>query len=348
MKVRAVHLDESEIHTDLNELIEKLLKTAEKTLQFFDDKLDTNGSYGKEAQDLSCYYKSPMMFIAAGQPDRARKLLSHIQATYMREDGDFTTLPNVKSVKPEYTTFWSYINGWLIRAANHLHMSELVEPAYHYFKQFYVKEDGRFLASQPDVLTASTDTLTLAHHGLVHLEMNNMKLAISAGNYLCDVLNVQPDLANGFYLNFDQAGQPVTSEDALASPFGYLNKHEPNQMYFMMGYPAAFLVMLYKHTGEEKYLEAARYYVDYTLTCDSSIFHSLFSHKIAWAAGLLYRETEDEIYLRALEAIVEHIIDTQSSSGIWYADADVNTAFDQSAEIACWLLTIAQDLKAKV
>lgn len=326
----------------VSELSAKLLQSASKVVQYLEKQLQEDGSYGDQATDLSCYYKSPMLFIMAGKSDIARRLLNHIQGAFMQSNGDFKTNAESKSIKPEYTYFWSYMNGWMIRAAQRLDMQKMTDAAYAYFKQYHLP-DGGFLTHNITDNPAFTDILTGAHHGLVHLEMGNRELAMAAGDYLCEAIRFQPDIQKGFYLTFDKQGKPIKDYDASLALFSFLDREAPDQFYFMLGYPAAYLCILYQHTQEERFLQAAKYYIDYALTCHKNVYQSYFSHKIAWASAYLYNVTGDKKYLHAVETIVDFFFRQQTSSGLWHDD--FNTSYDQSAEIACWFLDIVQNLQ---
>src|ERR1700733_13952447 len=105
---------------DESKLCEKLSHSADLAINFLESKLQKDGSYGSDAKDIACYFKSPMMFLAANKPLIASRILDYIKLTYMFKDGDFRTTENLKSVNPAYIEYWSYINGWIVRAANQL------------------------------------------------------------------------------------------------------------------------------------------------------------------------------------------------------------------------------------
>lgn len=307
-----------------------LAESVEKTIQNFESKLQTDGSLGYEAADIACYFKLPMMFIAAGKMESARKVMGYIKTRFLLPDGDFGNSASIKSIKPEYIEYWSYINGWILRAANILEMTDVSRPASAYMKRY----------------TGFSDVLTAAHHGLIALEAGEMKDAPSAGDYLCAAIHDQPDLNKGFYLRFENK-KAVTAFASEQTPFYFVSKTEPNQLHFMIGYPAAFLALLYQETRDEKYLAAAKQYLDFSLSSHESVYACGFSHKTAWAASILFALTEEAQYLHAVEKISNYLVSNQAANGLWYADADVNTSLDQSAEIAGWFLEIGRYLNNK-
>lgn len=86
-------------------------------VSYFESQFDNADSYGDQASDLSCYYKSSMKFLYAKKPEVANQILDHIKANFMTKGGDFLTDLEIKSTKPEYTEFWCYTTNWITRAA---------------------------------------------------------------------------------------------------------------------------------------------------------------------------------------------------------------------------------------
>ncbi len=84
-----------------------------------------------------------------------------------------------------------------------------------------------------------------------------------------------------------------------------VSAREPDQAYFMIGYPIAFLAKLYEATADGAYLKAARGYLDFSLSCEGNLrsFHT--SHKVAWGAAVLARITGDP---RCMELAVPSLI----------------------------------------
>jgi len=325
------------------ELCEVITASVGKTVKFFEERLQPSGSYGDDVTDVACYFKSPMMFIVAGKPDLAARTLDYSRSVFLRPDGDYMSSATTKSVKPEYVEFYSYANGWLTRAGNALRRIDVTSPSYVYLHQYFHRSTGGFLTHKVDSSDGVTDILTTAHHGLLNLEMGQIELAEAAGQYLLRNLFLQPDLGRRFFLRMNKEGALATEFSPEAAWCYTLSKTEPNQVYFMIGYPMAYLALLYKATGKQEYLDGARQYLEFALSCNESIFSCNFSHKIAWACSIIYSITGDERCLDAVERITRHFVSTQSREGLWYPE-DKTTAFDQSAEIACWLCEIRKNL----
>ena len=59
-------------------------------------------------------------------------------------------------------------------------------------------------------------------------------------------------------------------------------------------------------------------YFQFVLNCQHALL-SLNSHKLAWAASLLYSLAGPEPqYLNAIETITDHFIKQQDNQGLWY------------------------------
>jgi hypothetical protein len=331
---------------DTSKLCTKLTESAGQVISFLESKLQKDGSFGAEAKDIACYFKSPMLFLTGNKPQSADVVLNHIQAKFMTPDGDFRNSSDTRSANGAYNEYASYMNGWIVRAAHRRARTDISLPGYNYLKQYNLGENSGFLTNDAKAQSGITDVLTAAHHGLINLEMENIDVAISAGNYLCKALSKQPNLSDGFYLRLDQQGQIITPFAKEQMAFNFISATEPNQLHFMIGYPAAYLALLYKKTRNEEFLNAAKAYLDFSLSCNEQIYQCNFSHKIAWAASLIYEFTGDEKYLRVIERISDHFIANQRN-GMWYLE-DIDTSYDQSAEIACWFLDVVKNIRNEI
>lgn len=103
-----------------------------------------DGSYGKAVTDISGYYKSPMMFLRAGKLNRALQLLDYVKTNFLQSDGDFLSSGNIKSTNSAYTEFWTYTNGWLVRASQQLFREDISKPALIFLDRFKNIDNGGF------------------------------------------------------------------------------------------------------------------------------------------------------------------------------------------------------------
>ena len=91
---------------------------------------------------------------------------------------------------------------------------------------------------------------------------------------------------------------------------------------------------------------AAKEYADFALGCHESVLACEFSHKLAWALSELYSLIPEPQYLEAVKRITDYFISIQREDGLWFSD-DPLKCYDQSAEIVCWFIEIANNLQPK-
>lgn len=313
-------------------------QTADKVFSLLLELNQTND----EPMDLCCLYKAPMMLVSNNETEKANRILDEIRKNNMQGDGDFLTNSSKKSVKPEYEHFWCYINGWIIRAAYALGRRDIINQSLPFVLRYYDNEFGVFVTNRNHYC----DVLTNAHLGLVCLEQHHMKQALNAGYYLTKMIDNQPELSKGFYLTSTKNCDVLTESEVATSPFAKVSPQEPFQLYFMIGYPIAYLSMLYQYTCHVDFLEAAKKYANFAITCSPHIEHSDFSHKVAWSLACLYPYSQNDQYLELCHDIIEHFIANRSANGLWH-EKDYYTALDQSAEISYWFNEIDKILSSQ-
>lgn len=318
---------------DLNR---RLTLAADLTRGYFTRQLQHIEVY-PEVSDIACFYKHPMMYLSAHDTAAAQQLLAAILSRFMQGDGDFKTSHAFKSEKLEYVEYWAYTNGWICRAARQVGYSDIVKPGLIYLEQYSAPNALGFLTNHIVQQNGITDVLTTAHLGLLALECGDQLRAEAAGEYCAELLAKQ-ELAHGCYLRLDAKQQLVTSFAEDMEIFHHVKVNVPDQFYFMLAYPIAFLVLLYEQTQQTKYLDIARTYLNFTLSCQNPTT-SNYSHKLAWAMTLFYKHDRQTTYRNALESICHHFLRQQASNGLWYTD-DIDTAYDQSAEICYWFQEI--------
>ena len=312
--------------------------------------LNDDGSYGEGIHDLACYYKSPYLFHLSGRAREASRLLTFIDLRFGREDHDFATSADQKSDNAAFNEYWAYPNGWIAMAAQRIGRFDIAYPAFTYLLSFHRPDVGGFLTNRPQGRgEAGTDVFTTAHLGLVCLYFGDIQRASAAGRFVTRVLAMQREtLSGGFLLRLDRRGNLVRDIPEAAAAFYVVRVKEPDQAYFMIGYPMAFLAKLFQATGDVAHLEAARDYLDFALSCRGNLRTFYFSHKVAWGAAALARITRDQRCVELATAIADHLLEIQDPSGAWLTDQPPHTTFDQTAEIAIWLKEISAELESAI
>ncbi len=263
----------------------------------------------------------------------------------MRENGDFTSQDDAKTENSALAEYWAYMNGWIAIAAQKIGDFDVAYPAYHYLLSFSHPTLGGFTTNKPyGQGDSAVDVLTAAHLGLMALYFGNLEKAKASG-LLDRFIAAQPDLGSAFYLRMNERGELVTDLTQEAALLFAVSPTQPNQAYFMIGYPVAFLGQIYRATGDRFYLNSAIKYLDFALSCHDSIRSFHFSHKVAWGAAIIANLTGDMKYAAFSKSIADYLLSIQHGEGFWLKDEPEHTLFDQTAEIAIWLKEISKKLR---
>jgi hypothetical protein len=179
-----------------------------------------------------------------------------------------------------------------------------------------------------------------AHLGMAALYFGDLQRATGAGRVLQQFLDLQPDSGHRFLLRMEHGGRLHTDYPAEAAGLHVIHADQPGQAWFFIGYPMAFLARLYLATGERDFLSGASRYFDFARRCGKPLIAEHFAHKVAWGAAELGRASGNPEHLALSAKVVDRLMAAQDASGSWLADQAVCTRFDQSAEVAIWLLEI--------
>ena len=307
--------------------------------------MKVDGSFQLPVEDLACYYKAPYLLYISGKIQEANHLLNYIQRAFGRKNGDFTTSPDLKSVNANFIEYWAYVNAWIALTAQKMGRFEVGYRAYNYLQSYYHPRHGGFTTQKPyGQSDNSLDVLTTAHLGLVALYFGDLKKAITAGHLIQTFLSLQPNLQDGFYLRLQDNGELITIFPEDSSFFFQVNVTHPNQAYFMLGYPIAFLGKLFAATHDSRYVDTAKEYLEFLFTCQGNLRSFHYSHKVAWGAAILASITKDERYTELAKHLADFLVQTQTPDGRWLPDEPAYTYFDQTAEIGIWMREISHEL----
>jgi hypothetical protein len=321
--------------------LETYQQAANSALAWITSQIDEEGSLGSDNRDLACYYKLPYLMQLAGRVVETHRLLDFVSANFQRPNGDFATSEQQKTADPVLSLYPGYINGWIAMAAHKAGRFEISLPAWEYLLGFHDPASGGFMLQRAGNGNGSpVEVLMTAHLGMAALYFGDVQRATGAGRMLRQFLDLQPDIGHRFLLRMAHGGQLQTDFPAEAAGLHVIDAEQPGQAWFFIGYPIAFLARLSLATGDLGFLSSASRYFDFARRCGERLVAEHFAHKVAWGAAELGRASGDPEHLALSARIAERLIAAQDASGSWLADQPPCTRFDQSAEVAIWLLEI--------
>ncbi|XP_035684372.1 uncharacterized protein LOC118421264 [Branchiostoma floridae] len=213
--------------------------------------------FRKEHKDLSFYFKSVTSLLLGGKVREANIILDHIKDTCTK-DGDYIS-PGAevgqKSANGAYNEFWAYANGWIAMGAIRLQRFDVAYPAYAYIQeQFFHPALGGatvkpYSKTEPNIV----EVLSTSHLGMVFMTFGDLEKARRCGELLMVFTKSNKEDPNTFYLRMDDNQKLVKDFPTEAAAICAVKATEPNQLYFFLGYPVAFLVKLAAATGNQSF-----------------------------------------------------------------------------------------------
>jgi hypothetical protein len=325
-----------------NDLGKQLIATAERTAAHLAAALLADGSF-REHTDLASYYKAASTFLASGRAHLAHRLLDFVASRFMLDSGDFHTPGVGKTRDALLAGYPGYPNGWIAIAAQRLGRFDMSQRAWRYLRGFHHPMLGGSYLDSPDQAheRGQVEMLMTAHLGLAALYFGEVSMAESAGNALLRFLARQPAPDELMLLRMDESGELIADFSPEQAFVHQVLGRGQDQGWFFVGYPIAFLGLLYRATGRTEALDGARAYLEFAMRCPS-LPHEHFAHKVAWGASIVGEITREPRYLALSETIARQLIASQADDGLWLPGQDPHARFDQSAEVALWLLEIAK------
>lgn len=176
-----------------------------------------------------------------------------------------------------------------------------------------------------------------------------MDKATGAGDAIVKIYELQNDLENRFVFRmWASSGKLITDKATCPAADGvcFLKRNGKDELFFMLGFPVIFLAKLYLATKVTKYLEIAKKFLDFALTCDDSLYTFYLSHKVAYGASLVARITKETKYVTLAEKIADYLVSAQDANGVFDAGRMPvpDDQYDQVGEIGTWLREIYAEL----
>jgi hypothetical protein len=274
-----------------------------------------DGSTGPVASRLY-YYRVPWMYVLMGEYELANRKLDWIKAYMFTSEGAFEGL----SPQQIYTErYGSYPLSCLIAGAILTQRFDIVYPGVENLKTWQDEHTGGVNNSK--VSRKGKDEQELfptAQFGMTMLLSGQLKSAIKAGDWMERVWRLQPDSNHLLYHVYDSDRQRLVIDvDPADTPLYITRKDLPWQHHFNGGIAAAFLTHLYFATHENKWLDLARKYQNFSMTTDACQFKSMQVCKSGSGSGLLYQATGDPIYRAWTKRIGDWFLSHQHADGHW-------------------------------
>ena len=273
-----------------------------------------DGSIGP-VHDHLYYYRVPWAFALMGELTAAGRVLDWIHQHMFSSQGAF------EGVSPQggfQTRYGSYPLACLLVGATLLQRFDLIYPGTRHLLTWQDPESGGFYNNRQDTTATSEQELfPAAQGGMSLLLVGRLEEALKAGEFLARLWELQPDVEHKLYHVYSPA-QGLVMDYAPQDEAQYLTKKdEPWQHHFNGGIAAALLAKLHMATGEQRWLDLARRYQEFSMTTHECQFQSMQTCKSGWGSGLLYVVTREECYRDWTARMGDWFVEHQVAEGYW-------------------------------
>jgi len=310
---------------------------------------------GAIAKDPQCYYKVIWALGSAGRLREANLISSYAKSKFMLENGDFSGGDPRSETEWFQWRYYTYLNVWFVIGAHKLGRFDLSFPGIQYMMRYRDPLTGGFCNERPyPEGRYIEDALAASYNGLACLYLGKIVEARGAGDFLMELLRLQPVIEERFYTAFNGKEGLITDYPQEEALYRLVDAQEMDQYHFYIGYPIIFLSKLFLVTDAETYLETAKAYFDFTKLCQDDVYASPPSGKLGWGSAALYGITGDEDMGSAVGSQVRYLLETQDEEGCWsrfpgfkhYLNGEeypISGKIDLTSEFCAWLSEIMKE-----
>ncbi len=317
----------------------------DRGLKWLLSRMKEDGSYDcNQPLEMCCYYKAPYALVMNGKFTEANRMLNFVREAFLTTNGDWTSTPKrteQEFFEPEYC----YPNGWLVMGAHLAGRFDISEAALRFMFDYQNPRTGGFFATKgTENYPACESTVSISHFGHTCLCCGRVAQARQAGEALLGILQVQPELDSIFYARTDPEGLPIKQWQEGQELNYRVDLTQPQQFYFHIGYPIAFLALLYRATAEKQFLQGAGDYFEVAQRCAADRWTFPSTCKGAFGSALMYEITGKDKYLDAAAEFTQAMTELATPEGFWHykhffpklADQPAMVTYDLTAEFVVW------------
>lgn len=255
--------------------------------------MDERGSV-QGSDHASLYYKVPGSLAVNGAFDAAFSCLDWFASRFLGNRGQLAIPPEQEASRFTNT----YDRGWLVWGAGICGRYDIAFPLAEDILAYQDAESGGFVDRAADLRqgTGIQHAMTAGFAGLGLLSTRHVSAARRAGDFLIDLLKLQPHPEDGLYLAANRCADGSLELLLERTSRDFVDRDGLKQRPARLGPVQVLLVRLYRLTRENRYLDAARTYTDAVLTGRDGIYDCVESHKFLWGLTELHQVSPGDRY----------------------------------------------------
>lgn len=184
-------------------------------------------------------------------------------------------------------------------------------------------------------------SLSTCWTGISAIYFGRVDVAQRTAEWAISMYHQQP-VADKFYFTTTRDGRLVTPD--IDPGAQCIDTAQQKQCYWEVGLPLQLMCRLYQVTGSTRYLDYAKRFFEFGLTCAEDRFTYVGAGKSSLGAAQYYLLTGDERALNACLTFCDNLLETQHVDGGWrdISEPDILLIYiDHGAEFTVWLNEIS-------
>ena len=282
------------------------------------------------------WYRVPWALAVGGETAAAHRVLAWIERECLDERGAFT---GGLDLDPDLNhTSNTYAETCLAYGAMLLRRFDVARGLMAAARAGFDAETGGVWMDRRYVQANSGQLLFLtSQYGMSAAITGLVDEARQVGVWLERLWNAQPDLPNRLFTIWRRDGGLLTDLSTGENPKHVVDvAGDEQQFHYNGGIAAAALTHIWMVTGENRWLELAQKYQQYSIDSTPLQFNTRQVCKSAWGAGLLSLATGTDVYRDWLIGMVDWFVGLQRTDGTWTntPSLDPNPTESRLVEIA--------------
>ena len=276
------------------------------------------GSLSESSWRWGQYYRLAWTFALTGQIADAHRHLSWLANHDLLAGG----VLDVREADPHFPNCTSYPLSCIIMSASLLQRYDILRATVPELLTWQDETSGGFVNNKDPLQPGFGDQVLFptAQGGMTLVQLGLLDPARRVGVWFENLWNAQPNPDKELYHVWRQEGGLQTVCEPGMEVTMVTKKHSAWEWHFDGGIAAAFLAKLFMATGENRWLNLAEKYQEFSMTSGDEMFHSWQTCKSGWGAGMLFIATGERKFLEWTLRMADWFVGRQHADGCWAAD----------------------------
>ncbi|MBE3120056.1 MAG: hypothetical protein IMZ50_15040, partial [Candidatus Atribacteria bacterium] len=217
-----------------------------KTAKWVLERQKDDGSFN-DGNVIQVYYNAVNFLTKVGAFAESARLADWIATTFLKSDGDFRGEPDSRSAQQKVLRH-VYMDGWLVHSFQRMGRFDLSKAGLQYIFSFHDEATGGFWSAANPDYTPKKELLELSSTssgGLAELYCGHVEHAKWAANFICMLVDAQPDFKHRLYTVYKPGKGLVTDPPENMVDAYVVDSQKEWAWYWQMGFAMHLLGKIY-------------------------------------------------------------------------------------------------------